>query len=91
MVPVVSTILSWELKKVRGVSRSSLDIDDLDGRRTAEAIGITVTGGSAGVLLLAKEAGHIAKVQPILDLLLAAILRLAPSVAQKVLQLASER
>lgn len=65
-------------------------IDDRAGRRTAEAMGIAVTG-SAGVLLLAKESGHIAKVQPILDLLLAANLRLAPSVALRVLQLAGER
>ena len=65
-------------------------MDDRDGRRTAEAAGIAVTG-SAGVLVLAKESGHIAEVQPILDQLLAANLRLAPSVAQKVLQLAGER
>lgn len=64
-------------------------IDDLDGRRAAEAMGIAVTG-SAGVLLLAKESGHIAQVQPILDQLLAARLRLASSVVLRVLQLAGE-
>jgi predicted nucleic acid-binding protein len=41
-------------------------LDDLAARHVAEAMGLPVIG-TLGVLLLAKEAGYVAQVKPLLD------------------------
>jgi hypothetical protein len=43
-------------------------LDDLAARRTAQAVGLQVVG-TLGVLLMAKVAGHIPAIKPLLDLL----------------------
>jgi len=41
-------------------------LDDLAARRTAEAMGLPVIG-TLGILLLAKDAGYLARIRPALD------------------------
>ncbi len=64
-------------------------IDDLAGRRAAEAWGVSIIG-SAGALSLAKQAGLLPLVQPALDDLLRAGLRLSASLHRQILTDAGE-
>jgi predicted nucleic acid-binding protein len=64
-------------------------LDDLQARRIAEGIGLTVTG-SAGVLLTAKRLGLIRSVKPLLEDLLAADLYLGNPAVRRILELAGE-
>jgi predicted nucleic acid-binding protein len=65
-------------------------IDERIGRRIARQLGLAIVG-SAGLLLLGKERGIVDAVAPRLDALIAAGLRLAPSVYQQVLERAGEQ
>jgi predicted nucleic acid-binding protein len=64
-------------------------IDDLAGRRAAEARGMAIIG-SAGVLGLAKRNGLLSSVQPALDELLQVGLRLSVSLYRQILADADE-
>lgn len=66
-----------------------LMIDERAGRLIARRLGIAIVG-SAGLLLLARRRGLLEAVGPRLDVLIAAGLRLAPSVYQRVLEQAGE-
>lgn len=64
-------------------------LDEKAGRREALALGLNVTG-TVGVVLLAKERGHITLVKPILDALLRAGFRLSALTYQTALKQAGE-
>jgi len=64
-------------------------IDDRKGRRIAALRGLSVIG-SVGVLLQARRRGLIIEVRPLLDMLIANEIRIAPSLYTKALELAGE-
>ncbi|NEX22812.1 DUF3368 domain-containing protein [Thiorhodococcus mannitoliphagus] len=64
-------------------------IDERRGRAIAKRRGIPVVG-LAGVLLIAKRAGQVASVQPLLDALAIEGYRLSAALAAEVLRLAEE-
>ena len=68
---------------------SLLVIDDRIARRHAVAVGLRITG-TLGVLLLAKERGHLGAVRPALDRLEAMRFRLSMETRRAVLDEAGE-
>jgi predicted nucleic acid-binding protein len=68
---------------------SRLILDDGLARRSAEALGLGVTG-TLGVVLKAKEGGLVQAVRPIIDLLESLKFRVSPSTREAVLKLAGE-
>lgn len=69
--------------------QTPLILDDRKGRRIATALGLPVVG-SAGVLLLAKEAGFIPQVRSLLDELRLAGLYLDDATLNEIVRLAGE-
>lgn len=76
-------VLAQELKA------DYLILDDLPARRAARARRLPIIG-TIGLLLLAKEQGLIPAVKPLLDALVAAKLRIHPTLYQEVLKRAGE-
>jgi predicted nucleic acid-binding protein len=68
---------------------SWLVLDDRLARETAKKLGIPLLG-TAGVLLRAKQAGHISSIAPVLDQLDVLGFRLKASTRQIILKLAGE-
>ena len=66
-----------------------LILDDNMAKKTAKYLGLTVTG-TMGVLLRAKREGHIEKVKPLVDRLIADGLFISPTVREYVLSQAGE-
>ncbi len=64
-------------------------IDDAKGRRVAQLNGLYPIG-TVGVLLQAKQTGHIQTIKPLLDTLIANRIRISDRLYQKALQLAGE-
>ena len=64
-------------------------LDDLAARRTAEGLGLPVIG-TLGVLLLAKDAGYLASVKPVLDQLRSQSLFISDALYAHVLNTAGE-
>jgi predicted nucleic acid-binding protein len=64
-------------------------LDERAGRRAAERAGLQVVG-TLGILLRAKQQGHIARVRPLLDLLQANHFHASPSLLELTLRLAGE-
>ena len=64
-------------------------LDDLQARRLAGSLGLTVIG-TVGVLIRARERGLITEVRPRLDALLAVRFYLSPATYQRALALAGE-
>jgi predicted nucleic acid-binding protein len=64
-------------------------LDDLQVRQLAEAVGLRVIG-TLGILLLAKRAGLIATVRPLVDAVMAQGFRLSLELYRDVLELAGE-
>ena len=71
-------------------SDSLVVLDDREGRRCAASHGIAVIG-TVGVALLAKDAGEIPLVAPVLDELVAAGMRASDALLARALQLAGEK
>jgi predicted nucleic acid-binding protein len=69
--------------------KSLVIVDDRLAREAARLRGLRVTG-TAGVLLKAKQQGHIPAVRPLLDRLGALQFRLSDTVRDHILRLAEE-
>ena len=76
-------VLAKELGAVR------ILIDERLARRKARSVGLTVTG-TLGVLLMAKEAGLIPAVRPLLDSLSETPFRMSENLYRRVLRMAGE-
>ena len=70
-------------------SDARLVLDDRDARRHAAAVGLTITG-TLGILLVAKERGHLDSVQPALNRLQELRFRISAATRRTVLDLAGE-
>ncbi len=96
-IPIPSEILAWDL----GVGETAVlalglaqagsicILDDLAARNCAEVFQLPVMG-TLGILLKAKQAGLIPRLQPEIDRLVSAGSLLSPSVIRKSLVLAGE-
>ena len=83
--PGESSVLAW------CVSHSGTEaiIDDLAGRRCAEALGVPVRG-TLGLLLIAKKRGHIPAARPILESMRRAGMYLSQAVLDRALRTVGE-
>jgi predicted nucleic acid-binding protein len=68
---------------------SLLILDDQLGRRIADLLALTFTG-TLGVLIKAKQAGHIEAVSPVLEALTKTTMRLHPDLIERALAEAGE-
>lgn len=66
-----------------------LIIDESKGRKVAKKMGLSVTG-SLGVVIIAKNNGHISSVKAIIEKIERTNFRISPSIIQSVLQKAGE-
>ncbi len=97
MTAIPEEIIAWDLGAgessvialASSLSSSICILDDLAARNCAEVFQLPVIG-TLGVLLKAKAAGIIPRLQPEIDRLVAAGSMLAPSVISKALTLAGE-
>jgi predicted nucleic acid-binding protein len=68
---------------------SLLIIDEIKGRKAAKEMGILVTG-SLGVLITAKNKGHLTAVKPIIDKILNTNFRISKELIERVLDKVNE-
>lgn len=66
-----------------------LIIDESKGRKVAKKMGLSVTG-SLGVVIIAKNKGHISSVKAIIEKIERTNFRISPSIIQSVLKKAGE-
>jgi hypothetical protein len=71
------------------INANLLIIDDLEGRRIAERLGLTITG-TLGVLLLAKKERLIDAIRPLLDGIISHGFRVAEELYKEILTKAGE-
>ena len=71
------------------IEANLLVIDDLEGRRVAERLGINITG-TLGILLLAKEEKFIDAIKPLLDEIVSHGFRVADELYKEVLKKSEE-
>lgn len=97
--PAVSEeIVAWDLGPgesavlalARATPTSAAVMDDLAGRRCAEALGVPLLG-TVGLVLLAKRDGRISSARAVLDALREHGMYLSDSVIEKALALVGER
>lgn len=93
VTPLLSTVDAGEAEAIVLAKELQADyilIDDLQGRQVAVQQGLTVIG-SLGILLKAKQAGHIPLIRPLMDDLMSiAKAFIAPKLYADVLLLAGE-
>lgn len=70
-------------------ANSLLIVDDSQGRRVAQQLHLTITG-TLGVIVQAKQSGHITAVRPFLDAIAATNFRMSEQLVQLVLKQAGE-
>jgi predicted nucleic acid-binding protein len=95
--PIPESVLGWELdpgeESVLAVALENpgceVVLDDLKGRRCAEAHGIALLG-TLGVVILAKKAGRITEARPVFEELRKVGLYVAPDVLADALKKAGE-
>lgn len=80
-----SHVLSWAL----AYSDYEAIVDDLAARKCAKTLSIPIRG-TLGVVLLAKKIGLIPKVDPVLDAISAAGLRIDPNLLEAIRTMAGE-
>jgi predicted nucleic acid-binding protein len=80
-----SAVLAWCLEH----PGSEAVIDDLAGRRCADALDIPVRG-TLGLVLIAKQRGHLEAARPILESMLRAGMYLSPAVLDRALRSVDE-
>ena len=71
------------------IDNALLIIDEMKGRKVANQLGLQITG-SLGVLVVAKENGHIDRVKPILEKLERTNFRISQRLISKVLEWSNE-
>lgn len=97
-VPVLSAqVLAWDLgpgetavlELARTFPGSTAVIDDLAGRRCAEALGLPLRG-TVGLVLAAKQAGRLTAARPVLENLRDSGMYLSDAVLQRALRRVGE-
>jgi predicted nucleic acid-binding protein len=97
-VPIVSArVLAWDLgagesavlELAMDCPGSTAVIDDLAGRRCAEALGLTLRG-TVGLVLAAKQAGRLTAARPVLERLRDSGMYLSDAVLHRALRLVAE-
>jgi predicted nucleic acid-binding protein len=97
-VPVLSVqVLAWDLgpgetavlELARTFPGSTAVIDDLAGRRCAEALGLPLRG-TVGLVLAAKQAGRLTAARPVLERLRDSGMYLSDAVLQRALRRVGE-
>ncbi len=83
--PGESAVLSWAYFS----SGTEVIIDDLMGRRCAEALKIPMRG-TLGIVLLAKQQGRISKARPVLQTLKQSGMYLSENVVREALKIVDE-
>jgi len=94
---IAADILAWNLGAgesavlalTRAFPESMAVIDDLAGRRCAEALGLSLRG-TVGLVLAAKQAGRLAAARPILEHLRNSGMYLSDAVLKRALQWVGE-
>ncbi len=90
-------MLAWDLgagesavlELTRAFPGSTAVIDDLAGRRCAEALGLALRG-TVGLVLAAKQDGRLAAARPVLERLRDSGMYLSDTVLQRALRLVAE-
>ena len=71
------------------ILNSLVAIDDLKARKIAKSLNLKITG-SLGILVKAKEAGHIEKLKPILQEIEQTDFRISANIINKILKMVGE-
>lgn len=95
--PLSAEVQAWDLgpgesaviELARTVADSTAPIDDLAGRRCAEALGIALRG-TVGLVLAAKQAGRLPVARPVLERLRDNGMYLSDAVLQRALRFVAE-
>lgn len=94
---ISSQVLAWDLgpgetavlELARTFPGSTAVIDDLAGRRCAEALGLSLRG-TVGLVLAAKQAGRLSAARPVLERLRDSGMYLSDAVLQRALRRVGE-
>lgn len=85
----VETMILAQLAQQKSFQADLVILDDLAARKTAQYLGLTVTG-TLGVLIKAKQKGIISEVKPLLDMMMKNGFFISEKVMNMVLKAAGE-
>ena len=68
---------------------SLIALDDLKGRKVAKSLNLKVTG-SLGILIKAKQNGHLEKLKPVIEQIQQTDFRISENIVKKALELVDE-